>query len=104
MQPWPWQVPSSAVPGGAAGRHGLGGDRHHAVPVQLDVCGRHLCQHLYHQVQPRDREGARAERTDGSLLGIHNLHAQQLKEGSFLELLWTADLPCAPLGLCGRDY
>lgn len=46
------QVPPRALPGGAACRHGLGLDRHHAVAVQLDVRGRHLRQHLHHQVQP----------------------------------------------------
>lgn len=51
------QVPPRALPGGAAGRHGLGVDRHHTVPLQLDVCGGHLRQHLHHQVQPGDGEG-----------------------------------------------
>lgn len=48
------QVPPRALPGGAAGHHGLGVDGHHAVPLQLDVCGGHLRQHLHHQVQPGD--------------------------------------------------
>lgn len=54
MVPHLGQVPAGAVPGGAAGSDGLGVDGHHAVPVQLDVRGGHLRQHLHHQVQPRD--------------------------------------------------
>ena len=51
------QVPDGSVPHGAPGGDGLGLDRHHAVPVQLDLRGRHLRQHLHPQVLEGVGEG-----------------------------------------------
>ena len=48
--PAPPQIPVDSVPDGVACGDGLGVDRHHPQPVQLDLCGGHLRQHLHHQV------------------------------------------------------
>lgn len=53
------QLPVGAVPDGAARGDGLGLDRHHAQPVQLDLCGGHLRSHLCAQVL----EGVRKSET-----------------------------------------
>ena len=47
---WRWQVPPGTLPDGAAGRDGLGVDRHIPVSVQLDLRGGHLRSHLCAQM------------------------------------------------------
>ena len=47
---WFLQVPLCPFPDGAEGCDGLGVDRHDPEPVQLDLCGGHLCSHLHPQV------------------------------------------------------